>query len=327
MGANHTARNVVTIGVGCLLGLAPFLFTTLEPLTYLIPLSLRGGLRAATFLLGGFIAFIACGGEPPGRHRRKVLQAWALLAPVGLVLLFVFQDRFIVRFKSHSGLTASEVIVRQTRLETCPPGCRPAMSDQGCLENHLTLDASDLDLCWDGSRRRRNQSAWTVAYLLLAGGAHSFVGLLWGGYRRTRVVQSVTGGAYDLFLSYSRDDRDLAERLAVDLKARGFTVWWDSWEMEAGDKLPRKIEEAVSRSACFGIILSREAVASPWVRAELDLALTKEIEGGLKVLPILHKPCEVPLSLRGKVWADFTSSYQAGLESLLRGLRAGRPTG
>jgi len=321
VGASSAApfrRLAVPFAVGCLLGLAPFLF--LEPLTYFIPLTLRDGLRAATVLLGGFIALLARA-EPLGRRGRKLLQAWAFLALLGLVGLFIFQNRFIVRFKFHSGLTASEVIAREPRLKTCPPRCKPEMSDRTCLES-LGLDA--LDLCWDDSLRRRNLSAWAVAYLLVAGGAHSFVGLLWSGVDRARAVQSVTGGSYDLFLSYSREDRDLAERLAGDLKARGFTVWWDSWEMKVGDKLPRKIAEAVSRSACFGIILSPDAVDSPWVQKELDFALRMEMEGGLTILPILYRPCKLPLLLGQVVWADFTSSYREGLDSLLRGLGARR---
>ena len=319
-GAASFRRLAVPFGIGCLLGLTPFLF--LEPLTYLIPLTLRDGLRAATVLLGGFIALIVLAGEPWGRRGRKLLQAWAFLALLGLVGLFIFQNRFIVRFKIHSGLTASEVIGRQPRLKTCPPRCKPEMSDRVCLES-LGLDA--LDLCWDESLRRRNLSAWAVAYLLVAGGAHSFVGLLWSGVSRMKKAWPVTGGSYDLFLSYSRQDRDLAKRLARDLKARDLKVWWDRWEMEVGDSLPRKIAEAVSRSACFAIILSPDAVDSPWVQKELDFALAMEMEGGLTILPILYRPCELPPVLRVQVvWADFTSSYQEGLDSLLRGLGARR---
>ena len=48
--------------------------------------------------------------------------------------------------------------------------------------------------------------------------------------------------------------------------------------------------------------------------------LMAEIEGQVKVLPILYRPCEIPLSLRRKAWADFTSSPEEGLSSLLRSL-------
>jgi len=315
-------RLAVIFGVGFLLGLAPFLVPFLEPVTYLIPLSLRGELMATTALLGGFIALVARRGEP-GRYGRKVLQTWTFLALPGLILLFVFQSWFIAQAPSSSGQMGSEVVVALPRLKTyCP--CAEVVSNTECLSDSLSVDPVEMDRCWDGALRQRNRLMWSFGYLLLVGGAQSFVGLLWGNVARVAAARPATGAAGGLFLSYSRLDGDLAERLAGDLEAQGITVWWDSWEMEVGDSLPRKIEEAISRSAWFGIILSPDAVASPWVRAELDLALTMEIEGGLTILPILHRPCEIPLSLRGKVWADLTSSYEEGLESLLRRLRAQR---
>ena len=307
----------MTFTVGLIVGLAPFIFW--ESLTYLIPLSLRDVMKTATPLLGGLIALIARS-EPLGRRRRQVLQVWSFGAVAGLILLAIFQSQpqFIVRFPhfNSSGL-ASEVIAGP-RLKDCP--CKVADADEECVPL-LTAAPADMRRCWDESRRRWNRLAWTLGYLLLVGGGQSFLGLLWGGsFRRARAVSQPTGATRTLFLSYSRLDRDFAERLASDLQQRGIAVWWDFWEMEVGDSLPRKIEEAVSRSAWFGIVLSPDAVSSPWVRAELDLALTMEIEGGITILPILHRPCELPLSLRGKVWADFTSSYQESLESLLRRL-------
>ncbi len=327
MGASGAARRVsplrlaVTFGAGFLLGLAPFLVSILDPVTYLIPLSLRGTLRATTALLGGFIALAARGGEAGGGRGSKMLQAWALLALAGLILLVGFHYRFIAQLPSPSGEMSAEVVVAPPRLESCP--CPATASNTECLRDFLTVAPADMDRCWEKSLRLRNQIAWASGYLLLVGGGQSFI---WSRLVRAGATPSrlAPGAARDLFLSYSRLDRDLAERLAGDLKARGITVWWDFWEMNVGDSLPRKIEEAISRSAWFGIILSPDAVASPWVRAELDLALTREIEGGLTILPILYRPGELPLSLRGKVWADFTSSYAEGLESLLRRLRAQR---
>jgi hypothetical protein len=47
-------------------------------------------------------------------------------------------------------------------------------------------------------------------------------------------------------------------------------------------------------------------VKSEWVRRELEIALTDEIGGRrVKVLPLLHRTCEIPGFLRGKVYADF----------------------
>ena len=263
---------------------------------------------ATTAVLGGLIALTARD-EPFGRTGRKALKVWTFGALAGLILL-IYSQTFIVRVEYPNGRRASEVIA-SSRLRSCPCG---DATDAHCVSQTLSLDPVDLEKCWQGSRRRWNQFAWTFGYLLLVGGGQSFLGLLWGG--------RAPAAARTLFLSYSRLDRDFAERLAVDLQKSGIVVWWDPWEMEVGDSLRPKIEEAISGSAWFGIILSPDAVTSPWVQTELSLALKMESEGRLTILPILHRPCDLPPLLRDKVWADFTSSYQENLELLLRRLRA-----
>ncbi len=315
-------RRLGRVALGFALGLAPFLVPFLEPLTYRIPLSLRPELRAATALLAGCLAFIVGERESFTPRRRKILGAWALAAPIGLALLGWSQSKFVVPYPIHSGLQASEIIA-PPRIAGCPCAER---TDTECLR-FLTHDPARIALCWEGSRRTRNGVLWSLGYLLLIGGAQSGLGLLWVGSREARrsrraPAPQTARAEHTLFLSYSRRDREFAERLAGDLKDRlqdrGIAVWSDWRETAVGDSLPRKIEEAISNSAWFGIILSPDSIASPWVRKELEMALTMEVEGRLTILAAaLCEPSEIPLSLRGKVWADFTSSYEDGLEALL----------
>jgi len=309
------------LALGGSLGLAPFLVPFLKPLADFIPQILSGALMATTCLLGGLLALLVHERDALAPLGRKLLLAWMLGAPAGLALLGFFQWRFIVRFPLPQGRRGSE-IVAPPRIATCP--CKET-ADADCLREELNLNPDSLALCWDGSRMSRNRLAWSLAYALALGGLQIVLiplGLSPAGAWRARPVAALrpAGAGRALFLSYSRHDREFAERLAGDLQARGIAVWWDWWEMEVGDSLPRKIEEAISASAWLGIVLSPDSVASPWVRTELDLALTLEIEGGLTILPVLYRSCDVPLSLRSKVWADFTSSYEEGLQSLLGGL-------
>jgi hypothetical protein len=54
-----------------------------------------------------------------------------------------------------------------------------------------------------------------------------------------------------------------------------------------------------------------------WVKKELSAALVKELEQqSVYVLPLLVKKCDIPLLLRDKVYADFTASYDQGLQLL-----------
>ena len=54
------------------------------------------------------------------------------------------------------------------------------------------------------------------------------------------------------------------------------------------------------------------------VEKELSSALARELESRqVFVLPILYRDCQVPLFLKDKVYADFRTSYDLGLETLL----------
>ncbi|MFL6259209.1 MAG: toll/interleukin-1 receptor domain-containing protein [Thermoanaerobaculia bacterium] len=125
----------------------------------------------------------------------------------------------------------------------------------------------------------------------------------------------------DVFLSYSSQDRDFAERLARDLVDYRLRVWWDRWEMRVGDSLVAKIQEGIQSSSWLAVVLSPNSVESSWVKRELASAIVDEISADrVRVLPLLLADCAIPPFLRDKLYADFRDSYEAGLTSLLQRL-------
>lgn len=54
----------------------------------------------------------------------------------------------------------------------------------------------------------------------------------------------------DVFISYSRKDSAIAERLYNELTAKGLTVWYDKLSLGKGDKFMREIRQGI-RTACF----------------------------------------------------------------------------
>lgn len=69
------------------------------------------------------------------------------------------------------------------------------------------------------------------------------------------------------------------------------------------------------------MVISPEAVSSPWVRRELNAAVIRELdERKVVVLPILYRQAEIPLLIRDKLYADFTKAYDQGLRSLVERL-------
>jgi hypothetical protein len=126
-----------------------------------------------------------------------------------------------------------------------------------------------------------------------------------------------------VFLSHSTDDADFVKQLAVDLSISGARVWYYQAEVQVGESFLDKIESAMAEMDFLAVILSPTSVTSRWVRKELGMALTREIDGRpLKVLPVLYQPCEIPTILRDLAFANFASpsDYDQGRISLLRAI-------
>lgn len=75
----------------------------------------------------------------------------------------------------------------------------------------------------------------------------------------------------DVFLSYARGDRLVAERLADAITASGRTVWWDR-HIKGGAEFSRDIERQLSEARHVLVLWSKEAVESRWVRDEASEA-------------------------------------------------------
>ena len=75
------------------------------------------------------------------------------------------------------------------------------------------------------------------------------------------------GALLTLFLSYSRTDRGVAERLAQRLQQAGHTVWWDAL-IEGGANFSRSIREALDTADVVIVLWSESAIELDWVRDE-----------------------------------------------------------
>ncbi len=73
---------------------------------------------------------------------------------------------------------------------------------------------------------------------------------------------------YDVFLSHSSKDKDIVRTVAERLRADGLRVWFDEWELRAGDSIPAKIEEGLEQSRVLVLCMSANAFGSDWARLE-----------------------------------------------------------
>ena len=124
-----------------------------------------------------------------------------------------------------------------------------------------------------------------------------------------------------VFISYSHQDSDFATELAAQLVKHKAKVWIDQWELHVGDSLIDRIQEAIQGASALIVILSQASINSEWCKKELSSGLLRELEEKrVVVLPALIKNCEVPLFLRGKMYADFRTDFDKGLRDTLEAI-------
>lgn len=123
------------------------------------------------------------------------------------------------------------------------------------------------------------------------------------------------------FICHSSADKEMAEHLAKDLMSKGVDTWFDKWEIMPGDSLRRKIEQGISESSHFIVLLTQNSLRSEWVQTELDAAMVRKIENECKLISILYRiqTEEVPLTLKGSryIRIDTIDDYEQGLNQLI----------
>src|SRR5262245_47098926 len=76
----------------------------------------------------------------------------------------------------------------------------------------------------------------------------------------------------DIFISYAREDRNLAMALAKDLEERGVSVWWDA-ELVGSDDFQEVILTALANAKAAIVMWTKASVKSRYVIDEARYAL------------------------------------------------------
>lgn len=139
---------------------------------------------------------------------------------------------------------------------------------------------------------------------------------------------NLTESGLPIFISYNHSDKKFAESLATYLVQAKQNVWIDTWELNAGDSLIERIENAIGDADAVLVLLSESSVQSEWCKKELRAGLIRELEEkSVLVIPVVIENCEIPLFLKEKLWVDFRKDKDEQLALLLRSLdRISNPT-
>ncbi len=105
----------------------------------------------------------------------------------------------------------------------------------------------------------------------------------------------------DIFISYSREDKEKVQQLAQALENEGWSIWWDP-HIPAGKNFDDVIEQALETAKSVIVLWSVKSVDSRWVRTEASEALDRSI-----LVPVLIDDVRVPLAFRRVQTADLTA--------------------
>lgn len=93
-----------------------------------------------------------------------------------------------------------------------------------------------------------------------------------------------------IFISYSRKDKDAADYIANELRARGADVFIDYEDIPPGDEFPLWLSQEVINRDCFVLLVSPNSVVSKWVKREVNWA----DKHNKKIIPLLMENTEIP---------------------------------
>ncbi|HEU0192564.1 MAG TPA: toll/interleukin-1 receptor domain-containing protein [Gaiellales bacterium] len=99
---------------------------------------------------------------------------------------------------------------------------------------------------------------------------------------------------FDVFVSYSRADRDWVRVLAGNLHEAGLHVFYDEWEIGPGDVLVHRIDGGLAGSRNGLVVVSPAALTSLWVNAEYAAMMTRAVAGRQRLIPVLLRDAEMP---------------------------------
>jgi hypothetical protein len=105
----------------------------------------------------------------------------------------------------------------------------------------------------------------------------------------------------DIFISYSRTDREFVTKLADVLTTCGFSVWWDL-EMVHGEYFDRAVEQEIENATVVIVVWSSAGRESNWCRAEAAAALEQN-----KLLPISIHQAKPPIRFTHIHTADLSA--------------------
>ena len=112
----------------------------------------------------------------------------------------------------------------------------------------------------------------------------------------------------DVFISYKREERAVAESLAAVIASRGYSVWWDV-DLLPGERFAREIAAVIDSCRCAIVMWSPASVESDWVLDEAHRAKARGV-----LAPVVIDQVDPPLGF-GRIHAHDLTSWDGTSEA------------
>lgn len=117
-----------------------------------------------------------------------------------------------------------------------------------------------------------------------------------------------------VFISYSSKDKAFAQLIKNELTTTtGVEVWLDTDKIRPGDRVSSVIQEGLTASDYFVVLISNNSNQSIWVKQEISLAFQLAGSKKLSVVPVLLPGADVPFEFTGLLYIDARTSASDGI--------------
>ncbi len=174
---------------------------------------------------------------------------------------------------------------------------------------------SQVDISWDSLSRSQQLVVSNIASWVKKQAWEDLA-------NRIRAISGQPGQrprGHKVFLSYKKLSKaeQVADTIAQRLSEQGMEVWFDKWEIKAGDSVVGKIGEGFKECDACLILLESRYSSSDWCTKEMNTALAKALNEKFTVIPILVDDCEKPELLKDLKHIDLKEPTAAEFEQKL----------
>jgi len=134
----------------------------------------------------------------------------------------------------------------------------------------------------------------------------------------------------NIFISYAREDQQIAGQLYQDIKNQGYHPWLDIHDIIPGQKWEIEIKKALKVSDFCLVLLSENSISKRgYVQKEIKIAideLDQFPESDIYLIPVRLDNCELPMQLSHLNAVDIFPHYEDGLNNILKAFQKKQDT-